>query len=150
FRGSQGIASVRPVQTDDLGKYRIAGLEPGEYLVRLTPTEEQSKTLRYPITFYPQAIDPSDAVKITATGGVESTGIDFHVAPKAVHVQGRFVLNDPELLPRRLLLIPRSAAVRVEPAVNWAAAVQRIENDGFEMWGVAPGSYFLYAASNSG
>jgi protocatechuate 3,4-dioxygenase beta subunit len=150
FRGSQGIAAIRPVQTDDLGKYRVAGLEPGEYLIRLTPTEEQTKTLRYPVTFYPQATDPSDAIKITATSGVENTDTDFHVAPKAVRVQGRFVLNDSQPLPRRLLLIPRNAAFLVEPPINWAVAVQRIGNDGFEVWGVTPGSYFLYALSNSG
>jgi hypothetical protein len=51
FRGGQGIPGPRPVETDDLGKYRVAGLEPGEYLIRLTPTEEQSKALRYPSRF---------------------------------------------------------------------------------------------------
>ena len=150
FRGTNGIAAIRPVQSDDLGKYRVGGLEPGEYLLRLTPTEEQAKTLRYPITFYPQATDPSDANRITAIGGVENTNIDFHVAPRAVHVQGRFVVNDPQLAPSRLLLVPRNPAVQVEPALNWALAVQRIGSDGFEIWGVAPGSYFLYAIANSG
>src|SRR5262249_31398472 len=82
FRGAQGLAAVRPVQTDDLGKYRVVGLEPGEYLVRLTPTEEQTKTLRYPVTFFPQATDPSDATRITATSGVENTNVDIHVVPK--------------------------------------------------------------------
>ena len=96
--GSDEPQRVRhpPVFTDDLGRYRIYGLEPGEYIVATEgwhivtttfvgdpktasvsrPAERQGFTA----TFHPSVASDSAAQRIRLTAGRDASGIDILVA----------------------------------------------------------------------
>lgn len=96
--GSDTTQRIRhpPVLTDDQGRYRIYGLEPGEYLVategrhfvtatvvrdtRTPPIARYAAPMGFPATFHPSAASDSAAQRIRLSAGREATGIDIVVA----------------------------------------------------------------------
>ena len=75
----------RPTWTDDLGRYRIYGLEPGEYIVAadglhvVSGTGARSAPLGFATTFHPSAGSDSAAQRIRLTAGRDASGIDILV-----------------------------------------------------------------------
>ena len=97
--GSDEPQRVRhpPVFTDDLGRYRIYGLEPGEYIVategwhivtttpslaipRPRPSLALPCVLGFAATFHPSVASDSAAQRIRLTAGRDASGIDILVA----------------------------------------------------------------------
>jgi ADP-ribose pyrophosphatase YjhB (NUDIX family) len=76
----------RPTLTDDLGRYRIYGLEPGEYIVAadglhfVTGTVARGAPLAFATTFHPSVATDSAAQRIRLTAGRDASGIDILVA----------------------------------------------------------------------
>ena len=85
----------QPGSADARGRYRIAGLSPGEYLVRVlsidptmsktevhfTDPAGQDRILSPGSVFYPGVPTASQASKVTVTEGGEATGVDLTVRP---------------------------------------------------------------------
>ncbi len=85
-----------PSSTDDLGRYRIYGLEPGEYIVatesrhtvsasgaREGGTTSGTRAVEppgFPTTFHPSAASEAAAQRIRLTAGRDASGIDIQVA----------------------------------------------------------------------
>ena len=85
-----------PASTDDLGRYRIYGLEPGEYIVatesrhtvssssvRETRTTSAPRAVEppgFPTTFHPSAASEAAAQRVRLTAGRDASGIDILVA----------------------------------------------------------------------
>ena len=84
-----------PASTDDLGRYRIYGLEPGEYMatesrhtvssssVRETRTTTAPRAVEppgFPTTFHPSAASEAAAQRVRLTAGRDASGIDILVA----------------------------------------------------------------------
>ena len=83
-----------PASTDDLGRYRIYGLEPGEYIVatesRHTVSASSARGTTsatraveppgFPTTFHPSAASEAAAQRIRLTAGRDASGIDIQVA----------------------------------------------------------------------
>ena len=96
--GSDEPQRVRhpPAFTDDLGRYRIYGLEPGEYIVategwhvvtttfvgdpKTASVTRPAEPQGFPSTFHPSAATDSAAQRIRLTAGREASGIDILVA----------------------------------------------------------------------
>jgi hypothetical protein len=76
----------RPTLTDDLGRYRIYGLEPGEYIVAtdglhvVAGSVPRGAPLGFATTFHPSATSDSAAQRIRLTAGRDASGIDILVA----------------------------------------------------------------------
>ena len=74
--------------TDDRGVYRIYGLPPGKYLVRVIdtlPAEYRSSSFRHGApTYYPSA-NRAAAAEITVRAGEEVTGIDIRYLDRQGH-----------------------------------------------------------------
>ena len=86
----------QPASTDDLGRYRIYGLEPGEYFVaaesrhtvsaggvRESRTAAGTRVVEppgFPTTFHPSAANEAAAQRIRLTAGRDASGIDIQVA----------------------------------------------------------------------
>lgn len=71
-------------QTDDLGQFRVFGLDPGDYFVRATlrgpygaVSEERSA---YPPTFYPGVTVLADALRVACRAGQETPGVQMALA----------------------------------------------------------------------
>jgi hypothetical protein len=100
-----GVRSPRFVdsrQTDDRGEYRLYQRPPGEYYVAATPHPlgpllgaRGSEDVQVP-TFYPAAMDISQATRVTLRSGEEVSGIDIRITAVAtVKISGRVTSTAP-------------------------------------------------------
>jgi hypothetical protein len=138
----QVLTPIAFADTNDLGEYRIASLESDDYYIRITPPGNRILTDSYPVTYYPNTTDAAMAAKIVV-GGSEVTGIDAKLATRGVKVRGKVIQADGKNTQLIVLLMPRSLSVMVGAILGPNTADQT--SDEFELRGVAPGSYYLYA-----
>jgi hypothetical protein len=90
--GRLQIQWSRRTQTDDLGEYRVGGLDAGSYLVSLGGGG--GTATRWALTYYPGTVARADARALSVQAGDDQSGIDFAVAPaqkQAVHLSGRVI-----------------------------------------------------------
>ena len=82
----QGILGGQSTTTDAKGQYRIGGLVPGRYRIKVrlnwqdSPPEirsDGSKEIHYRSTYYPGVAESKAAARITVTPGSETSGIDI-------------------------------------------------------------------------
>ena len=144
-------------QTNDLGEYRIWGLQRGKYLVSATyqspefspaqPTEQV-----YLHTFHPSTADSSQATVVEVEPGSETSGVDIDLREAhAVAVRGR-VTVDASLKTLRgtiVSLVPRYAGGASWNFGNYGSSVQD-DSGNFEIRGVPPGPYNIVAYWNDG
>ena len=135
--------------TDDLGRYRLAGLEPGEYLVSAAVGQIDMWTPLvdlpgYGTTYFPGTPNPAEAQRVVVGRSQDVLGIDFPIVrTRTVRVSGRAVDSRGEAITGGIALTPsrRSGAV---VATQMGATIER---DGrFEFPNVAPGEYVLQAS----
>jgi hypothetical protein len=73
------------VETNDLGEYRLYGLNPGRYVVAVSSPRSSSlrgvATHEFAASFYPGADSPKQASALALSWGSEVTGIDFRLGP---------------------------------------------------------------------
>jgi hypothetical protein len=140
-------------QTNDLGEYRIWGLEPGQYLVVATYQRQQpgfgedADELVLP-TFHPSTQDVSQAMLVDVQPGAEVSEINVDLGrAHAVAVRGRVVVDGAVKSLRRvsLSLTPHTSSQTSYSLANYSASVQNDLGD-FEIPRVPPGSYFLTAS----
>jgi Carboxypeptidase regulatory-like domain len=160
-RGRHGWAVAATTQTNDLGEYRVHGLEPGSYYVAalyqappLPPNaEEQLRTdasgkpreeLHYAVTFYPEVQKLADAVAVRLAPGQEIAGIDiFLTLVHTVRIRGRVT----SALSGTVVEGP-SIALRWNDADNTGSVSAPVDvtfdkNHNFEIKGVTPGPYII-------
>jgi protocatechuate 3,4-dioxygenase beta subunit len=85
--GQRSLVTVATSQTDDHGDYRLAGLPPGEYLVR---TSALITSADYQPTFYPGSGDRGGATPIPAIAGADLGGLNITLSranPHTIKVQ---------------------------------------------------------------
>ena len=146
-------------QTNDLGEYRIWGLQRGKYLVSVTyqPSEfsqAQPTDQVYLPTFHPSTADSSQATVVEVEPGSETSGVDVDLRQAhAVAVRGRLTVDAPLKTLRGIIvsLIPRSAEGNYSFSNygNYCSSVQDDSGD-FEIRGVPPGPYNIVAFWNDG
>jgi len=129
-------------ETDDRGEFRISGLNPGEYFVRVSPPWSQVIRDTYPAFYYPNTTDPAAAVRLVIAGGAEITGIEPKLTTRGVTVRGRITYGKDDGRGFVALLLERSPSVFVVPWLN--PNTIDLTTDEFEIRSVAPGSYDLY------
>jgi hypothetical protein len=144
-------------KTNDLGEYRIWGLEAGQYLVAAAYQRPQSNPDQqmddvYLPTFHPSTADTSQATIVEVQPGAEVSGIDVDLRQAhAVMVRGRVMVDGPvqSLRGVHVSLEPHVAAEGSYSFSDFGAPVQSDSGD-FEIRGVPPGSYDLSATWNDG
>jgi len=144
------------VQTNDLGEYRIWGLQPGKYLVAASYQPPQSNQAQptdevYLPTFHPSTPDTSQASVVEVVPGAETSGIDVDLRQAhAVMVRGRVMVDAPvrSLRGIHVSLMPRASEGGYSLA-DYGGSVQSDSGD-FEIRGVPPGPYNLIAFWNDG
>jgi len=143
-------------QTNDLGQYRIWGLQPGKYLVaatyqpqQLNPDHQADEV--YVPTFHPNTPDTSQATVVEVEPGTEASGVDLDLRRvHAVVVRGRVMADGPVKSLRGIYvsLVPRGSEGNYS-LLNYGGSVQNDSGD-FEIRGVPPGPYTLSAYWNDG
>ena len=137
-------AGVWARKTDDRGRYRIAGLLPGAYLVRanVDATLSAGATASvgsYLPVYYPGTplVEASSSIDLDA----DATGVNLVLAPiRAAAVRGTATDGDGVLVAGSARLFPsrRTAGIVVEPRIA------TIRSGGtFEFTAVPPGSYVV-------
>jgi Carboxypeptidase regulatory-like domain len=160
-RGRHGWEVAASTGTNDLGEYRVHGLEPGSYYVaalyqapQLPPNaEEQRRTdisgkereeLSYAVTFYPEVQKLADAVAIRVSPGQEIASIDiFLTLVHTVRIHGRVI----SALSGTVVESP-GITLRWNDADNTASVSAPVDvtldkKHEFEIKGVTPGPYVI-------
>lgn len=143
-------------QTSDIGEYRIPELQPGKYLVGTQARPpmpaadvppDKPETI-YAATYYPRGLDENSAAPIDVGPGGEMRGIDIHmVKVPAVRVRGTIANATDGGRGRggvQVGLSPRDGG-----AANGMRGALRMSDNSFEIRGVQPGSYLLWAKSGA-
>ena len=160
--GTPGLAPAERAETDDRGEYRIFGLPAGRYVISAEgsggrrgagrgrffdgPGPEPEEDEKYLTAYFPGTLDSNQAVLVQAKPGDEAIGIDFKLEPSAtfrisgVTVDGE---SDRPLGNVRLFLMPREESGRFVRSSG--GSFVRDSSGKFEMAGVAPGAYLLFA-----
>jgi hypothetical protein len=142
--------------TNDLGEYRIWGLQPGKYLVAVTYQPPQANPAEptdevYLPTFHPSTPDASQATVVEVQAGADASGIDVDLRQAhAVMVRGRVMADGAGKSLRGIYvsLTPRAAEGGYSFS-NYGGSAQDDSGD-FEIRGVPPGPYNLSAFWNDG
>jgi hypothetical protein len=154
-RGARTLASTRSVQSDDRGEFRVFGLYPGQYYVRVSKPAEQrfnpgqvrgpQPPLAFSSVYYPNAADPAQAAPIDLPAGGELRGIDVRLSRSGVYsIRGKLGGWSPQSGSSVNLNIqkqPRDASFI--PRGGW-----QISDDGYTFPNVPPGSYVITATLN--
>jgi len=150
--GRETLMPVNQAQTNDLGEYRIFGLQPGRYVVSVSSggagrfmmagigSSGPAPTGRvYAAMYYPDSLTRAGASSIEVRPGGEERA-DFHMAQvPAVSVRGRLLNVEPgERTHVQLVLLSENGATG-----NGLVKPDR----SFEIRGVTPGAYVLMATS---
>ena len=157
FRGKRQLVPAGWGMTDDLGEYRIFGLEPGKYYLSVRyqqrnfmAAEDRTAGAKpdeeYVPTYYPGTNDPAGAVTVEVAAGSVLGGTDITLKKaRTLRVRGRVANGAGEGLPNNLMvrLMPREQAY-FGFFGNQAARVRR-QDGTFELRGVTPGAYILVA-----
>jgi uncharacterized GH25 family protein len=146
--------------TSDIGEYRIPSLDPGRYLIatnqlmrgpgmmQTAPTAPLPDTpdLRYASTYYPSTLDESNAVPVDVAPGAEARGIDVRLVKTQVfRIRGRVGVPEGGRGAPMVMLVRKDGG-RV--AGNQGPA--RPPDFRFEIPGVSPGSYIVFAQFRGG
>jgi protocatechuate 3,4-dioxygenase beta subunit len=160
-RGKPSIQRSDNEDTNDLGEYRIAGLDPGRYSVFAAPPigyyrqEAPHQFDQYAPVYYSGAIDITHASTIELKSGDEISGIDFVLTPKpparGYKVRGH-VLNSLTDYPDARVVV--GLFQRGVPDPSFSSSQKQAYPDGksgnFEIKDVMPGEYVAAALSYAG
>ena len=145
-RRLNSIGLSRP--TDDLGRYRLYGYQPGQFVItaapgQVFPNQPVSDLSGYAPTYFPGTPSPAEAQLVPVPRSQDVTGLDFVLVPTpTATISGKKLGSDGEPMGGSLTLTQsnRSGAI-VTPGTG-----ARIEDDGrFEFPNVAPGDYVIQA-----
>lgn len=156
--GRRQGAQVGNGQTDDLGEYRIFGLEAGKYYLSATYRQQnmaaQERTPAnapdegYAPTFYPGTNDATAAVAIDVVPGAQLRGVDVTLLKtRTLRIRGKVINGLGERLPQPVFLtvLPREKAAMGMGFYPRAMTQVRNADSTFELRGMTPGAYVLMA-----
>jgi len=133
------LAARTPPLTNDLGEYRIFGLNPGTYYIRAAPRGPDGSPVNFVATFYPNTAELRSAAALEVTAGKVVAGADVKlVSLPAVSVRGQVNNQTGATGGISVLLFP--------DVLGTASGSVPVKADGkFELTGVVPGRYWLLA-----
>ena len=143
-----GAARTGSRPTDDLGRYRLAGLPPGDYVLaavvgQIVGIQISADLPGYATTFFPGTVSAPEGQPVSVRAAQDVSGVDFSlVRIRTARVSGRATDAAGEPITGGIALMPSRRSAAVVPTTTGA----RIERDGrFEFTNVAPGEYVLQA-----
>jgi Carboxypeptidase regulatory-like domain len=144
---------VVSLRTDDLGRYRIFGLRPGQYAIvasvgQIVVTESAAEFPGYGTTYFPGTTNPAEIQLLSIGVAQELTDVDFRlVRQKTFRVAGHASDSTGDPITGGISLTQRRRSGSVA-AVQLGARIDR--GGGFEFLNVAPGEYVLQVVHGMG
>jgi protocatechuate 3,4-dioxygenase beta subunit len=155
--GRKDLKSINGQETNDLGEFRIFGLEPGRYYVsaemptwdhvvgdrEYSVSERSAGERGYAKIFYPSAMDAASASNIYVKGGEEISSVDILMKEVTVYrVRGKIQY----LFPHRGTGDTQLAVARRNQPDDWVGVQLVVKADSsFEIPELAPGEYTVTA-----
>ncbi len=137
-------------RSNDLGRYRIFGLDPGEYYVAATTGSFNAgapaggdMASGYGVTFYPGTLDSSKAESIRVSASEETLADVSLVPSRTVEVSGAVV----DWTGRPLAFASITMSPGTSGAVGLVARTASAADGSFTFSAVAPGQYTIQALS---
>ena len=146
-QGHRQLAEV-PVgaqMTDDLGRYRVFGLTPGQYLVSATigqivPGMRNIEVPGYATTYFPGTPNPAEARFVTVGLSQELPNVDFQMARvRGATVRGRAVSAAGDPIDGGISLVPSEQS----GAIGFSVGARTRRDGSFEFRNVSPGVYVV-------
>ncbi len=139
-----GVAGARARPTNEQGRYRIYGLQPGSYVVAADVGPVGTDDLPgYATSYYPGTPNASEAQTVAVGLSQDVASVDFSLVPvRTARISGKTIGADG---------VPFQGGIQMRPsrrsgAVSADAVGARTEPDGtFEFPNVAPGEYVVHA-----
>jgi protocatechuate 3,4-dioxygenase beta subunit len=135
------------VQTDDLGRFRIYGLEPGEYVVMAearaagqanVPADGEAEG--FSTTYYPSALSEREAARIGLKAGGESEDAVIQmVRSRIFRISGSVIDSKGQIIPRLSVLLMRRSLGGMSTVGSGVSNVA----GAFTIADVVPGDYRL-------
>jgi protocatechuate 3,4-dioxygenase beta subunit len=146
-RALRPSAQGNSARTDDRGRYRLWGLQPGTFVIQAVPGDLLSATKGYVPMFYPGATAVDLATPTKLSVDAVAAGIDLTLEPQAVgRIRGTLfdpAGNPPERTMVTLNVSARSGGIQTEPVRTGTD-----ENGSFTFNNVAPGDYIVQATAS--
>jgi hypothetical protein len=150
-RGQATGAGSSFLETDDLGRFRIFGLQPGDYVVLAEPRREPAAgeaaaESRLLATYYPATPNPAEAATVKLTPGQDVAEIEIRLARGgAFRVRGTILNSRGE--PAAGVSV---AAMARKPGGGFSGSGVTSDADGsFTLQNVTPGEHYLTARPRS-
>jgi protocatechuate 3,4-dioxygenase beta subunit len=156
--GARQEVPIHSVLTDDRGNYRLFGLVPGFYYIRVQSGGNGIQTVgpesgtAYRPTYYPGTGNVDDAQRIQVAPGVETPGISFSVGTQSTHsIRGTVIDTSGQSASRRYMLSANrtgNSSGNSGPVFFGQQSLQITSPDGsFAISGVSSGDYTVVARS---
>jgi hypothetical protein len=135
--------------TNDKGEYRLSGLEPGNYFVRVggsgknTGAIVKEGTWAYRTSYYPGLPQMDGAESIAVKAGAEVSGINLQVAGSTRHAYKLTI----KLTGAPVVSAPQISVLPGDEAVKGVSPRSDGESGAFLLSGVSPGKYTIVARS---
>jgi protocatechuate 3,4-dioxygenase beta subunit len=142
-RITEAATDVAVHRTDDRGRYRLHGLQPGTYYVVASedPSASSREVTGAPRSFYPGAQTIAEASTVRVDAGLDADGIHVTFNPaRAWRLEGRASDSENHSLRRPLVL-----AGSTRSGVTLAPQMATMTGYNFAFEHVPPGSYVIHA-----
>jgi hypothetical protein len=134
------------MQTDDLGAFRLYGLEPGQYYVSANPRNVMMGGPAAPpeavgptTTYFPNSPDPSTAQRVTVAAGRETGPIVITlVSTKLSRVRGRAIMSDGQPFAGTFVNVSLREATG---GISGRPGGMTQQDGSFDIKGLPPGTY---------
>jgi protocatechuate 3,4-dioxygenase beta subunit len=150
---TRGSRQGSGAQTDDLGQFRLYGLQSGDYVVVAeargntfvppnAPPETEEDKIGFMTTYYPGTPDETSAQRVRARAGAESPGIEIRMTSgRLFRLSGMVTTSEGRLAPRiNGQLFKRGASGAMS-----SFGFNTDEQGRFQMRNIPPGTYRLVA-----
>ena len=148
--------SANTAETDDRGVYRVYGLSPGEYFVRVAfrvPSDAPGPYDRYPAqTYYPGTPDYFAAVPVAVQSGPDAIADIRIPAVVTARVSGKVIAPPTQEVAAgtvNIWLVPTDPRLGVEPLALESGTLNEQSEFSFLIRGVRPGAYEIAVAVRS-
>jgi hypothetical protein len=149
--GGRRIGNALSRRTNELGRFRVYNLQPGDYLVSASlgslSGPASAMIPGYATTFFPGTVSPKDAQIVHVNAAEDVPGIDFSlIAVRTASIFGQMIAADGTSFQGGIQLAPS----RRNGAMGGASVGAITYHDGrFEFPNVAPGDYVIDSTHNN-
>ena len=156
-RGHRILVPARLTTTNDIGEYRLSGLEPGAFQIRASSTEvwesdDGKATYVFAVTYFPGVTGTDVPQSINLDVGQEIGGLDVRLVPgRAARVSG--IVEDANGQPLRdqmvfLSDVTRGIGGRLVSSGQGSPPVRTDGRGAFDFSKLAPGEYLVGAGND--